>query len=50
MATTNLNIYTDQEIPNDTAAASIEEGRKMTKNPSSPKYSSIDALKEALDV
>lgn len=50
MTTTNLNICTDQEIPNDTTAAAIEEGRKMTKNPSSPKYSSIDALKEALDV
>lgn len=58
MATTNLNIYTDQkkeifnelEIPNDTTVAAIEEGRKMMKNPSSPRYSSIDALKEALDV
>lgn len=58
MATTNLNIYTDQkkeifnelEIPNDTTVAAIEEGRKMMKNPSSPRYSSIDALKEALDI
>lgn len=50
MATTNLNIYTDQEIPNDTTAAAIEEGRKIMNDPSTPKYSSIDALKEALDV
>ena len=58
MATTNLNIYTDQkeeifnelEIPNDTTAAAIEEGRKMMKDPSAPRYSSMDALKAALDV
>ena len=58
MATTKLNIYTDQkeeifnelEMPNDTTVAAIEEGRKMMKDPSSPRYSSIDALNEALDV
>ena len=58
METTNLNIYTDQqeeifnelEIPNDTTDAAIEEGRKIINDPSSPKYSSIDALKEALDI
>ena len=58
MATTNLNIYTNQkeeifnelEIPNDTTAAAIEEGRKMMKDPSAPRYSSMDALKAALDV
>ena len=57
MATTNLNIYTDQkeeifnelEIPNDTTAA-IEEGRKIMNDPSTPRYSSIEALKKALDV
>ena len=58
MATTNLNIYTDQkeeifnelEIPNDTRAAAIEEGRKIMNDPSTPRYSSIEALKKALDV
>ena len=58
MATTNLNIYTDQkeeifnelEIPNDATAAAIEEGRKIMNDPSTPRYSSIEALKKALDV
>lgn len=58
MTTTNLNIYTDQkeeifnelEIPNDTTAAAIEEGRKIMYDPSTPRYSSIEALKKALDV
>ena len=58
MATTNLNIYTDQqkeifnelEIPNDTTAAAIEEGRKIMNDPSTPRYSSIEALKKALDI
>ena len=58
MATTNLNIYTDQqeeifnelEIPNDTTAATIEEGRKIMNDPSTPRYSSIESLKKALDV
>lgn len=58
MTTTNLNIYSDQkeeifnelEIPNDTTAAAIEEGRKIMNDPSTPRYSSINALKDALDV
>lgn len=58
MTTTNLNIYTDQkeeifnelEIPNDTTAAAIEEGRKIMNDPSTPRYSSINALKDALNV
>ena len=58
MATTNLNIYTDQqeeifnelEIPNDTTAAAIEKDRKIINDPSSPRYSSIEALKKALDI
>lgn len=58
MATTNLNVYTDQkeeifnelEIPNDTTAAAIEEGRKIINDPSTPRYSSINALKDALNV
>lgn len=57
-ATTNLNIYTDQkeeifnelEIPNDTTVAAIEEGRKIMNDPSTPRYSSIEALKKALDI
>ena len=58
MATTNLNIYTDQkeeifnelEIPNDTTAAAIEEGRKIMNDPSTPRYSSIEAIKKSLEV
>ena len=58
MATTNLNIYTDQkeeifnelEIHNDAKAASIEEVRKIMNDPSTPRYSSIEALKKALGV
>ena len=38
------------EVPNDTTAATIEEGRKMMKDLSAPRYSSMDALKAALDV
>ena len=38
------------EVPNDTTAAAIEDGRKMMKDPSAPRYSSMDALKAALDV
>ncbi len=38
------------EVPNDTTAIAIEEGRKMMKDPSAPRYSSMDALKAALDV
>ena len=58
MATTNLNIYTDQqeeifnelEIPNDTTVAAIKKDRKIINDPSSPSYSSIEALKKALDI
>lgn len=58
MTTTNLNIYTNEkeeifnelEIPNDTTAAAIEEGRKIMNDPSTPRYSSINALKDALNV
>ena len=35
------------EVPNDTTATAIEEGRKMMKDPSAPRYSSMDALKAA---
>ena len=37
------------EVSNDTTAA-IEEGRKMVNDPSAPRYSSMDALKAALDL
>lgn len=36
--------------PNGTTAAAIEEGRKMLTDPAAPKFSSMDALKAALDV
>ena len=35
---------------NETTAAAIEEGRKMMSDSSAPRYSSMDALKEALEV
>ena len=38
------------EVPNATTAAAIEEGRKMMNDPSAPRYSSMDALKAALDI
>ena len=37
------------DIPNATTAAAIEEGRKMMNDPSSPRYSNMDALKAALN-
>lgn len=38
------------EVPNNTTVAAIEEGKKMLNDPSAPKYTSMDALKAALDV
>ena len=38
------------DVPNETTAAAIEEGRKMISDSSAPRYSSMDALKEALEV
>ena len=38
------------DVPNETTAAAIEEGRKMMSDPSAPRYSSMDALKAALEV
>ena len=43
-------IFHELEIHNDTTAAAIEEGRKIMNDPSTPRYSSIEALKKALDV
>ena len=61
MAITNINIRTDKAIKDkaeeifnklglNITVAAIEEGRKMMEDPSSPRYSSMDALKVALDV
>lgn len=38
------------DVPNETTAAAIEEGRKMMSDSSAPRYSSMDSLKEALEV
>ena len=37
------------DVPNDTTAAAIQEGRKMLKDPTAPRYSSMESLKAALD-
>lgn len=37
------------DVPNETTAAAIEEGRKMLKDPTAPRYSSMESLKAALD-
>lgn len=37
------------DTPNETTIAAIEEGRKLMSDSNAPRYSSIDALKEALD-
>lgn len=37
------------EVPNETTAAAIEEGRSLLADPSAPRYSSMDALKAALE-
>ena len=38
------------DVPNETTAATIAEGRKLMDDPSAPRYSSMDALKESLEV
>ena len=38
------------DVPNETTAAAIDEGRKLMDDPLAPRYSSMDALKVALDV
>lgn len=38
------------DVPNDTTAAAIEEGRNFLADPSAPRYSSMEALKAALGV
>ena len=37
------------EVPDDTTATAIEEGKKMLIDPYVPRYSSMDTLKAALD-
>ena len=38
------------DVPNETTAAAIDKGRKLMDDPLAPRYSSMDALKVALDV
>ena len=38
------------DVPNDTTIAAIEEGRRIMNDPTTPKYSSMDELKAALEV
>ena len=38
------------DVPNETTATAIDEGRKLMDDPLAPRYSSMDALKVALDV
>ena len=38
------------EVPNDITAAAIAEGRKMINDPSAPRYTSLETLKEALEI
>lgn len=37
------------DVPNETTAAAIEEGRKMMSDSSAPRHSSMDALKTTLE-
>lgn len=38
------------DVPNETTVAAIAEGRKLMDDPAAPRYSSIEALKAALEV
>ena len=38
------------DVPNEKTAAAIAEGKRLLADPSAPRYSSMDALKAALDV
>jgi DNA-damage-inducible protein J len=42
-----FDLYLD--VPNETTVATIEEGKKLLNDPSSPKYSSMEELKAALE-
>ena len=37
------------DVPNDTTAIAIAEGKKLLNNPNAPRYSSMDDLKAALE-
>ena len=37
------------DVPNETTIAAIEEGRRMASDPSSPRCSNIDELRDALE-
>ena len=37
------------DVPNDTTAIAIAEGKKLLNDPNAPKYSSMDDLKAALE-
>jgi len=37
-------------VPNETTEEAIKEGKRMMADPSTPRYSGIEALKEALEV
>lgn len=37
------------DVPNEATAAAIEEGKKLMADPSAPRYTSMEALKAALD-
>lgn len=37
------------DVPNETTIVAIEKGRKMASDPSSPRYSNIDELRDALE-
>lgn len=38
------------DVPNETTAAAIEEGRSLMADPDAPRYASMDELKAALDI
>ncbi len=38
------------DVPNETTIAAIEEGRRLMADPNTPRYSSMDELKAALEV
>lgn len=42
-----FDLYLD--VPNETTVAAIEEGKRLLNDPSSPKYSSMEELKAALE-
>ena len=38
------------DVPNDSTAAAIEEGRKLMADQAAPRYSSMEELKAALEI